>query len=76
MTDYTDAATGIMIEDPGGSGKFTEVVLRPCVSVTHDSMRQLAIDLHKKANEFCFIANSCNFPIRHEPVCIVGEDQL
>ncbi len=28
-----------------------------------------ANELHKEANKMCFIANSCNFPVRHIPNC-------
>jgi organic hydroperoxide reductase OsmC/OhrA len=27
---------------------------------------------HRRANELCFIANSVNFPVEHEPVVTVG----
>jgi organic hydroperoxide reductase OsmC/OhrA len=67
VTDYTDQATGTMIEVTGGGGHFTEVVLRPVVTVKDASMIAKANELHDKAHEKCFIANSCNFPIRHEP---------
>ena len=30
-------------------------------------MDEKANELHKKANEFCFIANSLNFPVKHNP---------
>jgi hypothetical protein len=32
-------------------------------------MIEKANSLHAKANEYCFIANSVNFPIHHKPVC-------
>ena len=28
--------------------------------------------LHKDANAKCFIVNSLNFPVRHEPVVVSG----
>jgi len=69
VTDYIDSATGIMIETPDGGGHFTEVTLNPIVTVTESSMVDKANDLHKKANELCFIANSVNFPVHHNPSC-------
>jgi organic hydroperoxide reductase OsmC/OhrA len=57
VTKYVDNATGIMIETPNGSGKFTEVTLNPIVTVSSENMIEKANELHKKANEFCFIAN-------------------
>ncbi|ASW74492.1 peroxiredoxin [Chryseobacterium piperi] len=67
VTDYTDQATGIMAETATGSGHFTEATLHPRVIVTEESMVQKAKELHKKASEFCFIANSVNFPVKHIP---------
>lgn len=67
VTDYTDNATGIMVETTNGSGHFKEVTLNPIVIVTEETMIEKAIELHKKASEFCFIANSVNFPVKHSP---------
>jgi len=69
VTDYVDNATGIMTETPDGGGHFSEVTLNPIVTVTENSMIQKANELHKKANELCFIANSVNFPVHHKPTC-------
>lgn len=65
VTDYIDTATGIMVDTPNGGGQFTEVTLNPIVTVTEQDMVDKANELHKKANELCFIANSVNFPVRH-----------
>lgn len=70
VTGYSDNATGIMQETVTGSGFFKEVILCPQVTVKHDSMIDKANALHKKANEFCFIANSLKFPVYHQPNCI------
>ena len=67
---YIDNATGIMIENANGGGKFTEVTLNPTVTITDISMTEKANELHKKANELCFVANSLNFPVYHKPTCI------
>jgi len=64
---YTDRATGRMASYPDGSGRFVEVVLHPHVTVKDAAMITKAIELHHKANELCFIANSVNFPVLHEP---------
>jgi len=71
VVGYTDTATGTMEEISNGSGRFTEVILYPKVTVTDQSMIDKANELHHKANELCFIANSVNFPIYHKPVCEV-----
>lgn len=67
VTDYRDNATGIMTETSNGSGYFTEVTLNPTVTVANQSMIDKANELHKKANELCFIANSVNFTVKHRP---------
>ncbi|MES2730480.1 MAG: OsmC family protein [Bacteroidota bacterium] len=67
VTDYVDNATGIMEETENGGGRFTEVVLYPVVTVSDESMIEKANALHHEANAMCFIANSCNFPIKHKP---------
>ncbi|RIV21480.1 OsmC family peroxiredoxin [Fibrisoma montanum] len=69
VTDYVDNAMGIMVETPDGGGHFTEVTLHPTVTVTEDAMIDRANDLHAQANKLCFIANSCNFPVHHQPKC-------
>jgi len=69
VTAYTDNPQGTMIQTPAGGGYFTEVTLHPHVTVSDQSMVETANSLHKKANEQCFIANSMNFEVRHEPMC-------
>ncbi|RQO41452.1 peroxiredoxin [Chryseobacterium sp. KBW03] len=71
VTYYTDEATGIMTETASGSGHFTEVTLHPAVTVAEASMIEKAEQLHHKANEYCFIANSVNFPVKHIPIMLV-----
>lgn len=71
VTAYTDNAEGTMAETPNGSGHFTNVILKPLVTVSEAAMIEKANELHHKANKMCFIANSCNFPVYHEPACDV-----
>ena len=68
VTAYEDCAEGFMHEQPGGEGRFTEVVLQPEIVLAAGSDLERAQALHEEANAKCFIANSVNFPIRHEPV--------
>ena len=70
---YEDAAIGVM-EDKGWSGRFTKVTLRPAVTIAKGSDVELAMALHEEAHGVCFIANSVNFPVRHEPVITVAAD--
>lgn len=67
VVDYQDNATGILEENPTG-GKFIEVTLHPMVVVKESSMVDEAYKLHHKANEQCFMANSLNFKVKHEPI--------
>jgi organic hydroperoxide reductase OsmC/OhrA len=71
VLDYKDHAVGSMAEDADGSGRFTEVILRPVVIVATETDVDRANALHQEANKMCFIANSCNFPVKHEPQCSV-----
>jgi organic hydroperoxide reductase OsmC/OhrA len=71
VTSYTDHASGTMTEDQDGGGRFTEVVLRPRVTVASPDMAAVALELHQLAHAKCFIANSVSFPVRLEPVISV-----
>jgi organic hydroperoxide reductase OsmC/OhrA len=71
---YRDAATGTMLETTDGGGHFSKVVLRPRVTVRPEDDVVLARELHAAAHAKCFIANSVNFPVEHEPM-IVREGQ-
>ncbi|HWS52223.1 MAG TPA: OsmC family protein [Microbacterium sp.] len=66
VLSYADRATGLMREDGAGGGAFVEVVLHPEVVVAEASMIDAAERAHAQAHEWCFIANSVNFPVRHE----------
>jgi len=63
---YNDQAEGTMKEMENGSGAFESVTLKPIVQISDVSRMDEAASLHKKANEMCFIANSVNFPVKHE----------
>lgn len=68
VTSYADQAKGTMVESDDGGGRFKEVTLYPEVTITDQSKISKAIELHREAHRLCFIANSCNFPITHDPV--------
>jgi organic hydroperoxide reductase OsmC/OhrA len=67
---YEDRAEGQMIETEDGGGRFRRVVLHPHVTIAADSDVQKARDLHRDAHAKCFIANSVNFPVEHEPTIV------
>ena len=66
VTGYVDRAIGTMSEH-GTGGQFTEVVLRPEVTVASEAMVGAAERLHEEASKACYVASSVNFPVRHEP---------
>jgi organic hydroperoxide reductase OsmC/OhrA len=71
VVNYQDNPIGTMVETADGGGYFSEITLHPKVVVSDESMVEMANSLHKRANELCFIANSCNFPIHHVAECVV-----
>jgi organic hydroperoxide reductase OsmC/OhrA len=73
VTAYTDNAAGIMTEGPDETGRFREVILYPRITLKSESMVEQAKALHQQAHKFCFIANSCNFPIKYQPVYTIQE---
>jgi len=62
---YEDEVFGRM-ERVDGVVKFTEVLLKPKVSIAPGSDAEKARSLHERAHAICFIASSVNFPVRHE----------
>jgi len=66
VTSYYDHAEATMEETTDGSGRFTSVTLKPRITVSNPEHISLAEELHRTANEKCFIANSVNFKVRHE----------
>lgn len=71
VTAYADAPQGTMTQR-GIGGRFTEVILRPVVTVADESMIEAALAAHHDASAACFIAASVNFPVRHQPRILVG----
>lgn len=69
ITSYEDHATGVMVENTRGGGKFEVVTLHPVFTVAEPSMKEKALELHHKAHEICYIANSVNFDVLCQPVC-------
>jgi organic hydroperoxide reductase OsmC/OhrA len=69
VVSYTDEAEATLEVSADGSGRFIAIKLNPKVRITNKEKIAEALSLHKKANQLCFIANSCNFPILHFPTC-------
>ncbi|MFT3946829.1 MAG: OsmC family protein [Agriterribacter sp.] len=66
VVNYEDEAKGTMIETADGGGYFTEVILYPVITIEGIVDKEKLDMLQQEANRKCFIAASCNFPIRHE----------
>ena len=67
VTNYCDHPMGKMCETKAGGGRFTEVILKPEITITATNNLELAQQLHYQAHELCFIANSVNFPVLCQP---------
>lgn len=68
VNSYLDNAEGIMEQFDNGSGKFRSVTLKPQIVIENKSdIIPLATELHHKAHEMCFIANSVNFEVMVVP---------
>ena len=63
VTTYRDRAAGKMTITENGGGRFTQVILKPEITISTSSKLEQAQQLHHKAHQLCFIANSVNFPV-------------
>ena len=68
---YEDDAEGILVEEPGGAGQFSSVLLRPRVTLRAGSDKLRAEALHEQAHSMCFIARSVNFPVEHHATVLL-----
>lgn len=69
---YIDRAEGTMRE--GEKGCFTDITLKPEITIRPGDDINRALALHHRAHELCFIANSLNFPITCQPVITHSEN--
>jgi organic hydroperoxide reductase OsmC/OhrA len=68
---YEDKATGVLGKDPlSGKVKLLSAQLRPRVTVARGTDLDAARAMHAKAHEYCFVANSVNFPVENAPEII------
>ncbi|GAA2566403.1 OsmC family protein [Mycolicibacterium diernhoferi] len=67
VTGYVDRPSGTMAQTAEGGGHFTEVVLRPTVHLADPAQAEALPDIHERAHNLCFIANSVNFEVRCQP---------
>jgi organic hydroperoxide reductase OsmC/OhrA len=67
IDDYVDAAEGVLEKRSDGKMAMTRVTLRPRVNWGGEAPDEAAIaDLHHRAHEACFIANSVKTEVRVE----------
>lgn len=71
VLEYSDNAEATLEVNSDGSGRFVEARLYPKVKISNQDQIEFALELHHKANQLCFIANSCNFPVLHNGSCEV-----
>lgn len=71
VVTYEDEAVGTMSRHEK-TFRFTDVLLRPRVTIAAGCDPEKARALHENAHRDCFIANSVNFTVRHEPTITVA----
>jgi organic hydroperoxide reductase OsmC/OhrA len=69
VDSYRDAAEGTLGKDERGKMSITDIVLRPAVSWSGDTVPDAAqiLDLHHRAHEACYIGNSVRSTVTVEP---------
>ena len=68
VTRYRDAAEGVMEKGSDGRVRITKVTLRPLIGFGGEAPDQATLDdLHHKAHEACFIANSVTSEVVVDP---------
>ena len=68
---YEDDARGTLVLD-GDGGRFSVVTLHPKVTIRSGDLER-AKELHHRAHQECFIANSCSVPIRCEATVTLSQ---
>ena len=64
VVEYYDNPEALLEIIPGQGGSFKSAVLNPRVTILPMDKEIDLNELHKIASQKCFIANSCNFPIK------------
>jgi organic hydroperoxide reductase OsmC/OhrA len=68
VTGYEDEAEGLMEKGADGKTRITRITLRPRIAYGGDAPDPAKLDeLHHKAHEACFIANSITSEVVIEP---------
>ncbi len=72
VSAYEDQAQGTMAFKDRRM-RFTEVVLRPRVTIAQTIDEARAMAAHEQAHDECYVANSVNFPVRHEATIVTAD---
>ena len=72
VSAYVDEAVGTMEQTADGGGQFTQVTLKPRMTLAQPERIAEARVIHQRAHQLCFIARSVNFPVLHEPEVTAG----
>lgn len=70
VTGYLDQATATQRIEGGGSGPFTEIILRPRVTYADRVGEETAARLHAAARDHNHLARSLGVPVRVEPIAV------
>jgi organic hydroperoxide reductase OsmC/OhrA len=70
IDDYRDQAVGVMGKNAAGRMAMVRVTLHPRVAFSGERLPSQAqiLELHHRAHEECFIANSVTTEVRTEPI--------
>jgi len=64
VIEYTDNPEAFLEISPGKGGRFNSANLNPVVTIRPLDKQIDLLALHEMAAQKCFIANSCNFPVK------------
>src|SRR5271166_6162173 len=63
VTDYCDHSEGVMVEHADGSGEFTQVTLKPRMTIANGARTKEAVEIHHRAHAVCALARSVKFGV-------------
>jgi organic hydroperoxide reductase OsmC/OhrA len=67
VTAYHDTPLAIGELQTNGAGRFKSITLRPKIVITAASDEIKARSIHDEIHQYCFIAQSINFPVNYDP---------
>lgn len=67
VVSYRDTATGEMGKRADGREAMVKATLRPRIEFAGEADPAKVAEIHHRAHELCYIANSVSFPVTMEP---------